>query len=565
MTTLNLSKKRIVLICIFLAIFTLGTIFIFITPLSVKSTYGLSTETSDGAIISFNVFEPVSGGLNKPAIIIGHGSMVNKEMLKGYAIELAAAGFVAVPFDFRGRGQSTVGETDNQTLDIIAIKEYLDTRGDVDMNSLGYIGYSMGGLGQELIHSDLAFTCFIGIGTWLYPTLRNGNSVDPLDVLMIVALYDEVVKVPNIKESLAIRVGISALNVDANKLYGSFQQGNASMLYVDDNSNHLLVAWDEDFIREARDWAVNSFDIDVVDETYYVNIRGLIFLLQVFGGIGFFFLSVEPLSKLILKSKDEREEEIQYYKIETPDMSVKTISIKMLLYTIILGIPGILIFIPILLILPLAIPAFVVTLLFGQVFGIMILLWRIGKKSNISFRKILGGPFKGRNNFLRQIVLGGVLATILYLIVYSSAGLNYLGLVPSIMKIWTMPIFFVICFFIFLILNLLTQVIIQSKFTDSIKNNLKVLVLGTVFPLIYFMVYLLLIAVVMRSLYYFGTFIPISILMFTLSSGVSIISYRKTGNIITGAIINALLLTFLIVTVSNPTGGLAFIMGLLGH
>ena len=118
MATLNLSKKRIVLICVFLAIFTLGTIFIFITPLSVKITYGLSTETSDGAVISFNVFEPVSGGLNKPAIIIGHGSMVNKEMLKGYALELAAAGFVAVPFDFRGHGQSTMVEPDNKTKDI---------------------------------------------------------------------------------------------------------------------------------------------------------------------------------------------------------------------------------------------------------------------------------------------------------------------------------------------------------------------------------------------------------------------------------------------------------------
>ena len=171
MNTLVLTKKRIALICIFLAIFALGTVFIFITPLSVKSTYGLSTETSDGAVISFNVFEPTSGGLNKPAIIIGHGSMVNKEMLKGYALELAAAGFVAVPFDFRGRGQSTTGETNNQTLDIIAIKEYLNTRGDIDINSLGYIGYSMGGLGQELIHNDFAFTCFIGIGTWLYPTL----------------------------------------------------------------------------------------------------------------------------------------------------------------------------------------------------------------------------------------------------------------------------------------------------------------------------------------------------------------------------------------------------------
>ena len=564
MNTLNLSKKRVALICIFLAIFTIGTVFIFITPLSVKSTYGLPTQTSDGVTISFNVFEPSGGGLNKPAIIIGHGSMVNKEMVKGYALELAAVGFVAVPFDFRGHGQSTMVEPDNKTNDIIAIKEYLNTRIDVDMNSLGYIGYSMGGLGQELIHQDLAFKCFIGIGTWLYPTLRNGNSANPLNVLMIQALFDEAVELPALKISLATRVSIPVSSVDSNKLYGSFQEGNASMIYLDDNSNHLTLAWDEDFIREARDWAINSFNLDVIDETFYVNIRGLILLFQVIGGIGFFFLALEPLSKLVLTPKNEREKEIQYYKIETPDMSVMSISIKTILYSIVLGIIGVLIFFPLLLILPLAIAGFVNALLFGLAFGLIVFLWRIGKKSDlISLKTILSRPFKGRNTLLRQIILGASLGAILFLIAYLSIGLNYLGLVPSITKVWTMPIYFAISFFVILILSLVTQVIIQNKYSDSIKDTLKVLFLGASFPLLYYIVYLLLVSVLMRSLFYFGTFIPISILMFTLTSGVSVISYRKTGNIITGAIINAALLTFLIVTMSTPQSGLSFIARLL--
>ncbi|MFX1449181.1 MAG: alpha/beta hydrolase [Promethearchaeota archaeon] len=565
MNSLNLTKKRIVLIGIFLAIFTLGTVFIFITPMSVKSTYGLSTQTSDGVTISFNIFEPASGGSNKPAIIIGHGSMVNKEMVKGYALELAAAGFVAVPFDFRGHGQSTMVEPDNKTKDIIAIKEYLSTWGGVDINSLGYIGYSMGGLGQQLIDTDLSFKCFIGIGTWLYPTLRTGNSTNPLNVLMIQALFDEAIELPSLKESLAIRVGISASDVDANKLYGSFQHGNASQIYLDDNSNHLTVAWDEDFIREARDWAINSFDLDVVDETYYVNIRALILLMQVFGGIGFFFLIIDPLSKLVLKAKNDRGKELQRFTIDTPDLSIKNISIKAILFPIVLGIPGVIIFIPLLLVLPLAVAAFVVALLFGQAFGLMILLWRIGKKSNTSFKKMLKEPFKGRNTLIRQVILGFALAIILYLIIYASVGLNYLGLVPSINKIWTMPIYFVISFFVILILNLLAQVILQNKFADTIKNNLKVLFLGAIFPLLYYIVYLLLVALLTRSLFYFGTFIPISILMFTLTSGVSVFSYRKTGNIIVGVIINSLLLTFLIVTMSTPQSGFSFIAGMLFH
>ncbi len=563
MNKFNLSKKRIALICIFLAIFVIGTIFIFIVPLSVKSTYGLSTQTDDGVTISFNVFEPLDGGLNKPAFIIGHGSMVNKEMVKGYALELAAAGFVAVPFDFRGHGQSTTVDSSVKINDVIAIKEYLQTRGDIDMNSLGYIGYSMGGLGQELIHNETAFKCFIGIGTWLYPDLRRGNSTNPLNVLMIQALFDEAVELPYLKESLATRVGIPISNVDSNKLYGSFQKGNATMIYLDDNSNHLTVAWDEDFIREARDWAINSFDIDVVDETFYVNVRTLILLVQVIGGIGFFLLIVDPLSNLILQSKIERENvaEIKPYRIDASDYSIKNLSVKSILYSLLLGIPGVIIFIPILLILPLAIAGFVVTLLFGQAFGLMVLLWRIGKKDDLTFKDILKEPFKGRNRFLRQLALGAILATILYLISYLSIGLNYLGLFPSVTKIWTMPIYFVISFFVILILNLITQVIIQNRFDDSIINTIKILFLGFILPFLYYFVYLLLIGVVMRSLFYFGTFIPISLVMFTLTSAVSIITYRKTGNIITGAIINAVILTFLIVTMSTPQSGFEFLVG----
>ena len=563
MNKLNLSKKRIELICIFLVVFVVGTIFIFIVPLSVKSTYGLSTQTDDGVTISFNVFEPLDGGLNKPAFIIGHGSMVNKEMVKGYALELAAAGFVAVPFDFRGHGQSTSGDSSLKINDVIAIKEYLQTRGDINMDSLGYIGYSMGGLGQELIHNDTAFKCFIGIGTWLYPDLRKGNSTNPLNVLMIQALFDEAVELPYLKESLATRVGIPISNLDSNKLYGSFQQGNASMIYLDDNSNHLTVAWDEDFIREARDWAINSFDIDVVDETFYVNVRALILIVQVIGGVGFFFLIIDPLSNLILQSKNERDKgaEKKPYRIEASDYSIKSLSVKSILYSLLLGIPGLIVFIPILLILPLAIAGFVVALLFGQSFGLMVLLWRIGKKEDLSFKDVLKAPFKGRNRFLRQLALGATLATILYLISYLSIGLNYLGLFPSITKIWTIPIYFVIGFFVILVLNLVTQVIIQNRFDDSIRNTIKILFLGFILPFLYYFVYLLLIGVVLRSFFYFGTFIPISLVMFTLTSAVSIITYRKTGNITTGAIINAVILTFLIVTLSPPQSGFEFLTG----
>jgi len=555
------SKKKTFLFYTFLSVFILGTILIFIIPLSVRSTYGLTTQTDDGAIISFNVFEPATGGSNKPAFIIGHGSMVNKEMVKGYAIELAAAGFVAVPFDFRGHGQSTSGETDDMTKDILAIMQYLNSRGDIDMNSLGYIGYSMGGLGQALIEVDYSFKCFIGIGTWLDPSLRKGNSTNPLNVLMIEAIFDEAIDLPTLKESLSARTGLPTSLIYANKMYGSFYQGNASMIYLDDDSNHLKVAWDYNFIREARDWAITSFNLEVKDENFYVNIRAIILLIQVIGGVGFFFLIIEPLSKLILFSKEdiERKAKIEYFEINTSEISKRTIIIKSLLFSLILALPGILIFFPILLILPLAVAAFVMALLYGQIFGLILLLWRIGKKVDYKFHDMFRNIFKEKGQIVRHLILGAVLSVVLYLIAYSSVGLNYLGLMPSVEKFWTIPIFFIMALLVLLIQNLLMQVIIQRKYKDTLKDILKVIFLGFLFPFLYFFVYLLILGFITRSFFYFGTFLPISIVMFLLTSAVCVVAYKKTGNILTGAIISAFLLTFLIVTMSPPQSGLAFL------
>jgi len=335
----EIEKKRIILIGVFLSLFLIGTILIFTTPTSVKITYSLSAKSKDGNMVSFNVFEPVDGDKEKKAVIIGHGAMVNKEMLKGYAIELAAAGFVAVPFDFRGHGQSTgalnFGDLIN---DIKAIKGYLEDRGDIDVeNGLGYIGYSMGGFpAAELVKKDDSFKCFIGIGTGLPLDEDDAVKIDSgheLNVLMILAQYDQAFSIEKIKEGMGIRMDIDADDIDVNKLYGSFSDGTASKIFLDDNSDHLTTAWDQDFIREARDWVMNTFpDVRAVDQYFYVNVRALIFLLQIIGGIGLFFLLIEPLSNLIIKDREEEP-----YKIELEGETAKSISKSFIIYSFILS------------------------------------------------------------------------------------------------------------------------------------------------------------------------------------------------------------------------------------
>ncbi|MHA1804226.1 MAG: alpha/beta hydrolase [Promethearchaeota archaeon] len=563
-------SKKVAFFVIFLALFICGTVLIFTVPTSIKITYLQTIQTDDGVTIYFNVFEPdeelyqaKNGDDKKKVILIGHGHRANKEMLKGYAIELAVAGFIAIPFDFRGHGQSTgMLERDKLILDVKAILEYLKTRDDVDLNNMGYIGYSMGGYpGWQIIHEDTRFKCFIGIGTGLPSPSYNPeyavtvNSGRKLNVLMIMGKFDEAVTVDRLKEGMALRLGMSAAEIDINKLYGSFQAGTASMIYVDDNSNHLLLCWDQDFIRVARDWVINTFpSVRAPDENFYVNIRGVILLIQMIGGMGIFFTILQPLSDYILALRKKEGAEAgkrgEIFRIETPDISIMGLFLKAILFILVLGLVGIFLFLPLTFVLPLTTMGQVIMLLFGQSFGILFLIWRIGKNADMSMKAILLKPFKHENDFLMELLLGGILAVLVYIIVYVSIGLNYFGLAPSVTKYIYVPMYLVIEFLILLAFNIFANVIFQAKYKDVEKGTFKAGLLIFLMQIIYMIVFLLFLSYLQGSLFTFGVFMPVVIPTTLLGSYVSVYCYEKTRNITVGTIIATVIIILETTTVS---------------
>ncbi|MHA2180519.1 MAG: hypothetical protein ACXAAH_03755, partial [Promethearchaeota archaeon] len=231
-------------------------------------------------------------------------------------------------------------------------------------------------------------------------------------------------------------------------------------------------------------------------------------------------------------------------------------------YSLVLGIPGIIIFIPILLILSLAVAGFVSALLFGQAFGILVLLWRKGKKKDKKLVEILKEPFKtSRNNLLRQFLLGGVLAVILVVIIYLSGGLNYMGMIPSIIKIPWVPLFILINFIIFLIYGIFFHGVLQERIEEGIKPLAKVSFMIFVAQFLYWFSYLFTIGLIMRSFFYFGSFLPFSIPMFLMNSVLSTLIYKKSGNVIAGALVNTLFFTLIICTISPYQSGLSFLLG----
>jgi MFS family permease len=416
----------------------------------------------------------------------------------------------------------------------------------------------MGGVGISIVNESTSFKCFIGAGTRLPTNIRKGNSTAPLNIIMLLGKYDEIITPEDLKIGLADYTGIPAADLDVNKLYGSFQDGNASKIYLDDLCNHALGNWDPDFIREARDFLASAFpDVRPVDENYAVNTRLFILSLQLFGGFGFIVLIIDPLSQLILKSREE-----EFFKLDVDDNSAINLGGKTLGTSLALGLIGIIIFVPILLILFLAVAGFVSALLFGQAFAILILLWRMGKKRDKKLKEILIKPFKtSRNDILRQFLLGAILAIILTIIIYVSGGLNYLGMIPSLVKVPWVPVFIVINFIIFMIYGILFHGVFQNKFETGFKPLVKVSFAIFGFTFLYWFVILLIFSLIMGSFFYFGNFMPFAVPLLLMNGFLSTLIYQKSGNIIAGAIVNTLFFTLVICTISPYQSGLSFILG----
>jgi len=181
---------------------------------------------------------------------------------------------------------------------------------------------------------------------------------------------------------------------------------------------------------------------------------------------------------------------------------------------------------------------------------ILILIWRVGKKANLSIKEIFAGPFKRKNDIIRQLCLGAILSPILYLLIYLSIGLNYFAIVPALNKIIFVPMYIVIEFFILLVLNMYLNAILQNKFEKGFKGLFTSGILNFAIQMIYMIIYLLILSVLQGSFFTFGVFTPIVTLVTLLSSFVAVITYKKTGNIITGSIVNAIFIVLLTCTVS---------------
>ena len=244
-------------------------------------TNGFTVKVSNVAIINKNgltvrgkLYQPPTATVTTPApgVVYLHGYQNNRETSDPYGIELARRGFVVITLDTLGRGNS-----DNQfdeddpnfdpTYGADSAFVFLQNLPFVDADRCGLGGHSLGGemsYAAAAANPDVKAIVFSGYGYLETATLDN-----PKNMLMILGKYDEYrermtgtddfeAEWMSSPQTLAA-IGSTGLAFDTT--YGSFTDGTARRVHMT-MTTHVGESFDQGAIAEAINWYHQALDPD---------------------------------------------------------------------------------------------------------------------------------------------------------------------------------------------------------------------------------------------------------------------------------------------------------------
>ncbi len=203
-------------------------------------------------------------GETAPGVVYVHGYQNNRETSDPYAIELARRGVVVLNIDAIGRGNSgNPGNVDSPDFDhtygACASLDYLRSLPVVDPARTGLMGHS---LGAEMVYAialedeDVRALVISGFG------YRTDASLDsPSNMLMILGKYDEYrERMTGTRDfendwmsSEETRGVFPVSNPEMGETYGSFADGTARRVFMP-HVTHVQESHDREAVAEALEW-----------------------------------------------------------------------------------------------------------------------------------------------------------------------------------------------------------------------------------------------------------------------------------------------------------------------
>ena len=277
-------------------------------------------ENKNGLMVRGKLFRPevVSEENPAPGVVYLHGYQNNRETSDPYGIELARRGFVVITLDTLGRGNSEnqFSESDpdfDPTYGADSAFAYLQSLPFVDADRCGLGGHSLGGEMSYLAaleNSDVNAIVFSG-----FAYTEEAALTVPRNMLMIFGKYDEYRQRMTGTQDFEAEwmssaqtqaaFGISEAAFDTT--YGSFEDGSARRVHMT-TTTHVSESFDNGAIAEAVTWFSQALNPDVplsipADQQIWRIKETTSLVAMIFGilsaiPLGILLLGIKPFLKL---------------------------------------------------------------------------------------------------------------------------------------------------------------------------------------------------------------------------------------------------------------------------
>ncbi|MBT3276221.1 MAG: hypothetical protein HN368_23945 [Spirochaetales bacterium] len=230
-------------------------------------------ENYNGITVRAKLLKPANiDRATLPGIVFVHGYQNNRETSDAYGIELARRGFVVLNIDAVGRGNSgKPGDIDAPDFDpsygTKSALEYLSSLPCVDPESIGLMGQS---LGAEIVYNlaleDSSIKALVISG---FAYTGEADFARPSNLLMIIGKWDEfrdrMTGTDDIEKEWMSAPATAAVidhpNPEIGITYGDFADGSARRVIVP-RITHLMESHHRDTIAEALRWMRSSLELE---------------------------------------------------------------------------------------------------------------------------------------------------------------------------------------------------------------------------------------------------------------------------------------------------------------
>ena len=227
-----------------------------------------------------------------PAIIMFHGISGNARNHESWAVEFSRRGFVVLSVDWYGNGGSDFNGqqiTDTQWPALQQYIDYLKSMDNVNSDELVFGGHSMGTDPTYFLaarnNPKVALLCNL-----LSPGASKGIELYNGNLLLLSGTADKSSKDSNYWDrvaSLFDALGVDYDKIETDRMYGSFEEGNAKLIIRQKDMIHEAAFISSECIGHLLDFSQDALGHDVIPN-YMPGSQQIWFWKDVVGLLGMF-------------------------------------------------------------------------------------------------------------------------------------------------------------------------------------------------------------------------------------------------------------------------------------